>query len=204
MINNTFCIGNGESRKGFDLTKLKPYGKIYGCNSLYKDFTPDYLISVDPPITRHILSEIRPFNYIYVNRIKDVNYQKIKIRYKNSKNERVIQPTLGWAAGPTALHFCCEFEKPDNVYMLGFDLYSDNGLQNNVYKNTPFYATFDKKMVNPMEWVRQMSFVYRSGSFTMFWRVGRASDELPSLWRGIGNIKFISYEEMWDRLYGKK
>ena len=24
MVENIFCIGNGESRKGFDLDKLKP------------------------------------------------------------------------------------------------------------------------------------------------------------------------------------
>ena len=40
MVKRVFCIGNGESRKGFDLEKLRPYGKIYGCNALYRDFTP--------------------------------------------------------------------------------------------------------------------------------------------------------------------
>ena len=32
-----FCIGNGESRKDFDLEQLRPFGKIYGCNGLYRD-----------------------------------------------------------------------------------------------------------------------------------------------------------------------
>ena len=30
MAKRVFCIGNGESRKGFDLEKLRPHGKIYG------------------------------------------------------------------------------------------------------------------------------------------------------------------------------
>ena len=30
MVKRVFCIGNGESRKEFDLEKLRPYGKIYG------------------------------------------------------------------------------------------------------------------------------------------------------------------------------
>ena len=49
MINNkqVFIIGNGESRIGFDLEKLRDYGKIYGCNLLYKEFTPDVLIAID-------------------------------------------------------------------------------------------------------------------------------------------------------------
>ena len=34
-VKRVFCIGNGESRQGFDLDKLKPFGKIYGCNEIY-------------------------------------------------------------------------------------------------------------------------------------------------------------------------
>ena len=52
MINNkqVFIIGNGESRIGFDLEQLRDYGKIYGCNNLYKDFTPDVLVVIDERI----------------------------------------------------------------------------------------------------------------------------------------------------------
>ena len=42
-----FCIGNGESRKDFDLERLRPHGKIYGCNGLYRDFVPDVLVAMD-------------------------------------------------------------------------------------------------------------------------------------------------------------
>jgi len=47
MAKTIFCIGNGESRSPVDLIKLRPHGKIYGCNALYRDFTPDVLCSVD-------------------------------------------------------------------------------------------------------------------------------------------------------------
>ena len=49
-----FCIGNGESRKDFDLETLRPHGKIYGCNGLYKDFIPDVLIAMDYNICHEI------------------------------------------------------------------------------------------------------------------------------------------------------
>ena len=53
-MKRVFCIGNGESRKGFDLEKLKPYGKIYGCNAIYRDFMPDVLTAVDHGIMHEI------------------------------------------------------------------------------------------------------------------------------------------------------
>ena len=54
MVENIFCIGNGESRIGYDLDKLKPYGKIYGCNAMYRDYTPDVLCAVDMGIMHEI------------------------------------------------------------------------------------------------------------------------------------------------------
>jgi hypothetical protein len=53
-VSKVFCIGNGESRKLLDLNMFKPQGKTYGCNALYRDFTPDVLISVDQGIMHEI------------------------------------------------------------------------------------------------------------------------------------------------------
>ena len=53
-----FIIGNGKSRDGFDLEQLRPHGHIYGCNALYRDFAPDYLIAIDDPIAREIEESI--------------------------------------------------------------------------------------------------------------------------------------------------
>jgi len=47
MASRVFCIGNGESRRDLSLQNLRKHGKIYGCNALYRDFTPDVLCSVD-------------------------------------------------------------------------------------------------------------------------------------------------------------
>ena len=53
-MKRVFCIGNGESRQGFDLEKLRPHGKIYGCNAIYRDFMPDVLTAVDHGIMHEI------------------------------------------------------------------------------------------------------------------------------------------------------
>jgi hypothetical protein len=63
MSTKVFCIGNGESRKDFNLDLLKPHGKIYGCNALYRQYTPDVLVSVD----HGIMHEIYQSGYCYKN-----------------------------------------------------------------------------------------------------------------------------------------
>jgi len=80
-MSKVFLIGNGESRKGFDLNILKSHGKIYGCNALYRDFTPDVLIAVD----HGIMHEIYHSGYCYNNetwyrdwtRIPDYMYESL-------------------------------------------------------------------------------------------------------------------------------
>ena len=63
MATRVFCIGNGESRQSLDLRMFKPHGKIYGCNALYRDFTPDVLTAVD----HGIMHEIYQSGYCYKN-----------------------------------------------------------------------------------------------------------------------------------------
>ena len=66
-----FIIGNGKSREGFDLEQLRPYGHTYGCNALYRDFAPDYLIAIDDPITKEIEESI--FNEDFPDQTKFIH-----------------------------------------------------------------------------------------------------------------------------------
>tara|TARA_Y100001937_G_scaffold20832_1_gene29172 strand:+ start:11513 stop:12352 length:840 start_codon:yes stop_codon:yes gene_type:complete len=62
-MKRVFCLGNGESRKGVNLDILKQHGKIYGCNALYRDYTPDVLVAVD----QGIIHEIYQSGYAHKN-----------------------------------------------------------------------------------------------------------------------------------------
>ena len=54
---NAYCIGNGPSRKDFDLNKLGATGQTYGCNALYRDFMPDFIFSVDTKMSMQMVED---------------------------------------------------------------------------------------------------------------------------------------------------
>ena len=55
----SFVFGNGKSRLNITFDQVKPYGKIYACNAVYREYAPDYLIAVDPKM----IVEIAATNY---------------------------------------------------------------------------------------------------------------------------------------------
>jgi hypothetical protein len=89
MATRVFCIGNGESRQSLDLRMFKPHGKIYGCNALYRDFTPDVLTAVD----HGIMHEIYQSGYCDKNETWLRNWTRVPatmyhmLVYGNMKNE---------------------------------------------------------------------------------------------------------------------
>jgi hypothetical protein len=89
MATRVFCIGNGESRQSLDLNIFKSYGKIYGCNALYRDFTPDVLTAVD----HGIMHEIYQSGYCDKNETWLRNWTRVPatmyrmLVYGNMKNE---------------------------------------------------------------------------------------------------------------------
>jgi|TARA_R110000823_G_scaffold279025_2_gene397347 hypothetical protein len=49
-----FCFGNGNSREGIDIEQYKKYGTVVGCNAIYRDYTPDILVSLDSKMSHEI------------------------------------------------------------------------------------------------------------------------------------------------------
>lgn len=42
-----YIIGNGKSRKGFPLDMLRDKGVSFGCNGIWKEYAPNYLVTID-------------------------------------------------------------------------------------------------------------------------------------------------------------
>jgi hypothetical protein len=56
-MNIACVIGNGPSRLNFDLAAIGRQMTTYGCNALYRDYIPNYLISMDYNMVKDILDK---------------------------------------------------------------------------------------------------------------------------------------------------
>jgi hypothetical protein len=141
-----FMIGNGKSRLDYNINCLKKYGKTYGCNALYRDMMPDYLVSVDTNMLAEIIEA-----EVYKKTEVWTNPRKANEKYKQAN---FFRPGRGWSSGPTALWMASE-HKYDAIYILGFDYSSIDKKLNNVYGSTPNYK--DKNDVYTFfgNWERQ-------------------------------------------------
>ena len=52
LTKQAYIIGNGPSRAEFYLSELE--GTTFGCNALYRDYRPDWLIGGDATIIKEI------------------------------------------------------------------------------------------------------------------------------------------------------
>ena len=84
-MNRVICLGNGESRLGIDLDRLRQYATIWGCNALYRDFTPDFLVCVDIEMSH----EIYRSGYAF----KNVVYFRDWSRLPEEAYELVVTPS---------------------------------------------------------------------------------------------------------------
>ena len=77
------CIGNGESRKDYDLSNLDGHNTI-GCNALYRDYTPNILVAMDYKLCHEIYRSGYAFkNICYLKeweKIKHTAYDKLFVK----------------------------------------------------------------------------------------------------------------------------
>jgi len=181
-----FVLGNGTSRKSIDLNQLKEYGTVYGCNALYREFEPDYLVAVD---TKMIL-EINKAGYqhdhsVWTNRNR---------AYDKMNGFNFFQSSKGWSSGPTALHLASE-HKNNEIYILGFDYTGIDNKLNNIYANTFNYKKSHEKATYHGNWLRQTLITCQKFSEKRYIRVLGDDAFIPKEFSNIENLSHISIGE---------
>jgi hypothetical protein len=135
---NAYIIGNGPSRKDFELNKLKATGQTYGCNALYRDFVPDFIFSVDANMTAKMVKDKVYEKCIHYAPALEVNRHP----YKNNKNSylHLVPNNPHWISGSQAMWTSC-VHGHKNIFLVGFDFreYGKEQL-NNIYQDTENYG----------------------------------------------------------------
>lgn len=156
-----FVLGNGVSRQGLDLDRLRPLGMIYGCNALHRDFEPDVLVATDRPIAEAIQKSHYALDHRFHTRRP----------LPNLGARPVPEPYFGFSSGPIATALAAQ-DGARRIYLLGFDMGpSPEKTINNLYAGTEFYRRTDAPPTFTGNWIKQMCRIAQDHKNTKFIRV---------------------------------
>lgn len=199
ISNRAVIIGNGISRLSLDanlFTLLANHRagllasnavQTYGCNALYRDFRPDFLVANGPEIIREIASSGYSHNEIvYSTQAAVLDYPgKFYLTPQNPH----------WDAGAIATYLAC-FDGHKTVYLLGFDCDCDSGIASyNVYANTPGYLDRDGASTEAF-FIKSLKLVMDTYNDVDFVRVmPNSAWQMPEEWRYQLNLRQLSWRE---------
>lgn len=189
-----FVLGNGKSRLKINPEELKNRGKIYACNAIYRDFTPNYLISVD-------VKMIMELNENLVQHQTEV-WTNFNSRYEKFTGFNYFNPSKGWSSGPTALLLASQHFY-EEIYILGFDYTGENNNStvNNVYADTMNYKKSKDTATYYGNWYKQTESLIKDFGQINYIRVVDENLSLKTDWDKYSNYKTLDYKN-FSRIFG--
>jgi hypothetical protein len=194
ISNRAVAIGNGSSRLKFPLQYLKnPAGLLgadtvqtYGCNALYRDFTPDFLVASGNDIVKEIArSRYINTNIVYTRSMHLLEYP----------NKFYLIPYDPYAdAGTTAIYLAA-FDGHKKIYMLGFDGQTNPKSNDNVYAGTNGY---DAKIadITGNKWVQHRKVIFNTYDDVDFvWVTESGRSPVPAILKSSTNFRQISHRD---------
>lgn len=139
------AIGNGESRLQLDLGFIAGHRgglfaenklQSYGCNALYRDFAPDFLVATGDAIVDEIAASGYTNDHIV--------YSTADVLLRHPGKFYLVPQNIQFDSGALAAYMAC-FDGHKKVFLIGYDQYDGMASINNVYKDTNGYPTSDQK-----------------------------------------------------------
>jgi len=190
---NAVIIGNGTSRKSLNVKKVEQHAgghlgkrrlQSYGCNALYRDMSPDFLVCINP---------------FLINEIVKSGYADKHIVMSNASNVKTHPGVLHlfpyghtWCAGALATWLAC-FDGHQKIYLLGFDNQNEHS-NNNVYAGTAHYATADTP-ARSQKWEGQMKRIFDAYDDVDFAWVAGGISRFPEEWNYCLNLRQITIHD---------
>lgn len=164
MTKRAFIIGNGTSRRDLDLLQLKDQGTIFGCNALYRDFAPeflvpDYLIAIDQAMIDEIRTKSNFPKDRFIEPPEIEKWEPIEMHWKGatSKGWNPVRPRSN--AGMNAIIEAIKMGY-DDLFLIGFDflVVDKNQSISNIYDGTDCYGPATR--CSPTDSKRRMNFLW--------------------------------------------
>lgn len=185
-----WVIGNGQSREGFALNQINAI--TIGCNAVHRDHTCDEYIAVDRRMVEEILRNEQNKEKIIYTRDDWIDHYIKKPQVRSLPKlpftgiNKSDQP-FHWNSGPYAV-LVAALKNPNQIYLLGFDLWSKTSFVNNIYKGTPNYAGAHDRRVTPDFWIYQLSKLFNHFKDIEFIQKQPEGWRIPDQWKDIKNL----------------
>lgn len=131
-------IGNGKSREGIDLkTFSKDFDVSFGCNAIYLDFSPDFMMTPNQNILNEYveLKLWKESTIFYDGMIEDWRKVKPERFYRVKFRENYTQQTTGYALADIIARMGFA-----EIYLMGMDFD-----ESNIYRGRHFQYSEDWK-----------------------------------------------------------
>ena len=189
-MTTAFVLGNGISRRDINLADLARHGRIYGCNALYREHTPDVLVATDRPIAEHIQQS----GYSQQNRF----HTRKPLPGLGAKE--IPKPYYGYSSGPVAAGLAA-MDGCRRIYLLGFDLGpTAQKTINNLYAGTEFYKPSTASPTFTGNWIRQLVKIITEHGQTRFIRVQGPTTAHITEFDNLPNLQHLDLDKFLDRI----
>jgi hypothetical protein len=190
-------MGNGPSRKQFDLDTIHATMYTYGCNALYRDFLPDYLVSMDYNMVKEILD-------------KKVHYQTSFHTQHENRIDKLAEEgepiNFFWGfsetndSGNSALRLALQHDNTI-IYLIGFDYNIGGSSLPNVYAGTNNYPSshiFPAANMQTSKWIQRLNKILKQHKDKKFIRVNGSNTEISIQQTNYSEITPEQFKEIYD------
>jgi hypothetical protein len=195
ISNRAVVIGNGPSRLEFDMRAVFEHKggllgattvQTYGCNALYRDYTPDFLVVRGNSIVDELAtSEYVNNNIVYASSIDVLGHP----------SKFYLIPIDPYCDAGTTAAYIAAFDGHTTIFLLGFDNQDSPDYNYNVYADTTGYDAHNNSTSDD-KWIADRAMLVKTYSevdFVWVTKFGRTT--MPTAWTTLVNYRQISFKE---------
>ena len=194
ISNRAVVVGNSPTRLEFNIQNLKKFSGLlgadtlqtYGCNALYRDFTPDFLVAHGNDIVKELAeSEYIKDNIVYTNAIHLLEYP----------NKFYLIPYNPYADAGTTAAYIAAFDGHKKIYLLGFDEQDSENYNFNVYAGTNGYDAVDAEILSDTWITNRIELFNLYDDVDFIWVTPRGRSTVSESHKYCTNFRQISHRD---------